>query len=243
MQLSLTTLNCPPTQQRLLDSLVLLYRRLESISKGEASFGGFIERGDLAEKFHLKLEKYPRLTMKFLPSDYNVLANYAQMSRADLLASATTPLERLAIAALWKQEDLGKIGYIAAGIVESASVGDSNITGSAAPVFRQFGRHLANPDAQPIADQHSLRAYRYLLNRDLSDSRHRLGTVKMEEVKSYVEWVRALSNCNVSSSRADQMYKFDRSMFSLGKATKFFIDAVVPTPKTNNVKKKGKKGG
>lgn len=230
MSLSLTAVDCPTTQQKLLDSLILLYGRLDEIAKGHRNFGGFIGRGDLAEKFHLKIETYPRLTMTFLPADRDALASYAGMSRKDLLACAKTPLERLMIAALWKQDDLGKIGYIAAGIVENTRATSSDFTESRAPVFRQFGRHLSEPESQPIADQHSLRAYRYLLGQDLSDGRHRLDTVKAQEVKNYVEWVQTLVDHDVSDTRTDRMYEFDRSMFALGKATKSFIDAAVPPP-------------
>lgn len=228
MYLPLSAVNCPSIHKKLQDDLLLLYKRLEEIAKGDRVFGGFIAHGDLPEKFYLKIESYPQLMLKFTPADYDVLTSYAGMSKSDLLACAKTPLERLMIATLWKQGDLGKIGHIAAGIVEHADAIRSNFTESKAPVFRQFGRHMAKPESEPIADQHSLRAYRYLLGQDIADSRHRLDTVKAEEVKGYVKWVQALLNCDASSACIYRMYEFDRSMFALGKATKFFINMVVP---------------
>lgn len=227
MSISLTAVDCPTTHQNLLDTLVLLYGRLDEIARGCRGFGGFIAQGELAEKFLLKKDTYPRLTITFLPNDREALSSYAGMSRRDLLACATTPLERLMIAALWKQNDLGKIGYIAAGIVENTVTSSSENNECSAPIFRQFGRHLAEPDNQPIADKHSLRAYRYLLGQNLCDVRHRQGSMNALEVKNYAEWVRNLVDKNVSDTRKDRIYEFDRSMYSLGKATKFFIDEVV----------------
>lgn len=227
MHLSLIAVNCSATQEKLKSALLLLYKRLDEIANGFRSFGSFIADGDLPERFNLNVERYPRLMLKFAPADYETLASYAVMSRGELLVCAKTPLERLLVATLWKQNDLGKIGHIAAGIIEHADASGRNLTESNAPVFRQFGRHLAKPKSEPIADQHSLRAYRYLLGQDLSDSRHRLNTLKSLEVRKYVEWVQALSSREGSNACAYRMYEFDRSMFALGKATKFFIDKVV----------------
>ncbi|CAN1592922.1 hypothetical protein [Pseudomonas mediterranea] len=234
MVLPLSAVNCPTTHKKLQGDLLLLYKRLGEIAKGNRTFGGFIAHGDLPEKFYLKVENYPQLMLNFTSADCDALTSYSGMGKNDLLACAKTPLERLMIATLWKQGDLGKIKYIAAGIVEHADAIRSNLTESSAPVFRQFGRHLAKPESEPMADQHSLRAYRYLLGQDLADSRHRWDTVKAEEVKNYVKWVQALFNCDSSSVCIYRMYEFDRSMFALGKATKFFINTVVPSAEKKN---------
>lgn len=230
--LSLTSIDCPKDQQNLRNALVRLYKRLDEITKGLSPFGNFVSKDDLAKKFHLEVKTYPRLKMEFLPEDLEALAGYAGMDRNDLLACATTPLERLMVATLWKQNDLGKIGHIAAGIVESNGVSIPSPK-TQAPVFKQFGRHLSQPESQPIADQHSLRAFRYLIDQDLSDKRHKQDSVKTEEVERYVEWVQRLIRVVPRDNRADQMYEFDRSMFALGKATKFFIEAALPPEKKN----------
>ncbi len=231
MSLSLQQVNYSPPQKQLHNSLILLYERLGEIAAGQRHFGGFIEDGDLDEKFHLKLTTYPRIAMTFSPADCDALVRYASMNSADLLASTTTPLERLMAATLWKQSDLGKVGYIASGIVETVNSATGHLTNPQAPVFRQFGRHLSKPLSQPIVDQHSLRAYRYLLGSDLCDGRHIRNAVKAQEVKSYVKWVQALAEPSISGAHIDRMYEFDRSMFALGKATKSFIQAVIPRSK------------
>ncbi len=228
---SLKTVDCTPQQQKLRETLVLLYGRLEEIVKGKRPFGSFIEPDELTKKFHFNLETYPRLEMVFSPEDCETLADYATMSKEALLASATTPLERLMIATIWKQDDLGKIGHIAAGIVESNKNSANDPIDKKAPVFKQFGRHLSEPASQPIVDQHSLRAFRYLLGQDLCDGRHTLETVTVGEVKLYTEWVRGLIEAIPFDARADQMYEFDKSMYALGKATKSFIAAVIPSKK------------
>lgn len=227
MSPSLPLVNYPKAQKKLHDSLVLLYGRLGEVVNGQRDFGGFIAPDDLDKKFQLKTATYPRLSLTFSQADHDLLVGYAGMSRADLLACATTPLERLMAATLWKQNDLGKIGYIAAGIVEKIVPIGGKDSGTKAPIFKQFGRHLSGPHSQPIVDQHSLRAYRYLLGQDLCDHRHRLDTVKAQEVKSYIDWVQALAGRGISEVGTDHLYEFDRSMFALGKATKSFIHAVI----------------
>lgn len=230
MPTTLTTVDCPADLKDLRDRLDRLYGRLGEIAESRLSFGGFVRQGDLCEKFHMRTEDYPRLAMSFSGADRDVLTSYAKMGPKDMLACAKTPLERLAIAALWKQADLRKVRHIAAGIVENSLEARSSCTVADAPVFRQFGRHLADPANQPIADQHTLRAYRYHLGRDLDDGRHRLNTVKAEEVENYVKWVGGLAAHEPSAGHADRMYEFDRSMFALGKATKAFIAAALTRP-------------
>lgn len=226
---TLTTVNCPAGQENLRDSLVRLYGRLGDIVDGHRGFGGFVAPGDLGEKYHMTVENYPRLTMSFSDDDRRSLSGYAGMSAKDLLACATTPLERLAIATLWKQADLGKVRHIASGIVENEKESRTNQAETDAPVFRQFGRHLSDPASQPIADQHTLRAYRYQQGGNIHDSRHTGDTVKAQEVQDYVAWVRGLASREISLGKNDRMYEFDQSMFALGKATKAFIRAVIGT--------------
>jgi hypothetical protein len=233
---TLITVDCPTGQDNLLESLVRLYGRLGDIVDGRRKFGGFVAPRDLGEKYHMKVENYPRLTMSFSNEDRRSLIGYAGMSAKDLLACAATPLERLAIATLWKQADLGKVRHIAAGFVENESERRTNHAETDAPVFRQFGRHLSNPASQPIVDQHTLRAYRYQQEENIYDSRHRLNTVKAQEVKEYAAWVRVLANREPSLGKTDRMYEFDQSMFALGKATKAFIFAVIDmTPRKHKV--------
>lgn len=207
-------------EENLRDRLVLLYQRLREMFEGSRAFGVFVEPGDLDEAYQMSLSRYPRLSMGFTAADQETLSAYAGMEAKDVLARATTPLERLAVAALWKQGDLGKVRYIAAGIVERRSDAGELPLEEGAPVFRQFGRHLADVSSQPIADQHTLRAYRYLLGEDLSDPKHRSGTVRADEVGRYVAWVQGIAARQTGADQADRLYAFDRSMFALGKATK-----------------------
>ncbi|CAJ5406648.1 Uncharacterised protein [Burkholderia pseudomallei] len=227
MTSTLTTIDCPAGQENLLDSLVRLYGRLRDIVEGRRLFGGFVVPDDLDAKYHMKLENYPRVTMSFTDEDRRLLSRYAEMDPKDMLACAQTPLERLAIATLWKQGDLGKVRHVATGILERDCESLTSAVATDAPIFKQFGRHLSDPACQPIADQHTLRAYRYQKEGNIRDRRHTLGTVNGKEVEDYVLWVCGLATCERPAERCDRMYEFDKSMFALGKATKAFIVAAI----------------
>lgn len=228
---ALNGLSCPAKLDKLRASLINLYEALSGVVvKGR--FRGFMNPGDLDEKFQMRPEVYPRLTMRFTDSEQEALAAYTQMDSESLLAQARTPLERLLMAAIWKNGDLAKVRHIAAGLAEGPALLEMREVDAEAPVFTQFGRHLADPARQPIADQHTLRAYRLFTKCDPCDKRHFAGTVNGVEVREYVEWVRQMAEaCGdddpAGEAAAARMRDFDRSMFALGKATKVFLKAVV----------------
>ena len=70
--------------------------------------------------------------------------------------SAAAPLTKLLYALSWKQGDINKINHVIRGILNSDN---EDKEGSSGPVLFQFGRHLAQPHAEPIIDQHVIRAY------------------------------------------------------------------------------------
>lgn len=227
---ALNGLSCPAKLNNLRASLINLYEALSGVvEKGRLQ--GFMNPGDLDKKFQMRPEVYPRLTMRFTESEQEALADYRKMSSENLLAQAGTPLERLLMAALWKNGDLAKVRHIAVGLAEGPAFPGIWEVDAEAPVFTQFGRHLADPARQPIADQHTLRAYRLFTKCDPCDKRHFAGTVNGAEVREYVEWVRQMAEaCGddpAGEAAAARMHDFDKSMFALGKATKVFLKAVV----------------
>jgi hypothetical protein len=213
----------PKSARALHQELIVLYDELAEIQIGARAFGGFSTTERLDKKYRFDRSKYPKLGWSFSHDHILQIRDLAMMSPSDLAAAARSPLERLAVATLWKNGDLAKVRHIAAGIAERHSAGLAEHTDVAAPVFRQFGRHLANPDTEPIADQHTLRAYRYLLRADLTSPAHRAATLDGGEVREYVQWVRRLKE-RAPESVSDDAYAFDISMFELGKATRGFIE-------------------
>jgi hypothetical protein len=218
MQTSLANCPCPDDRTAdLRDSLMPLYQRLADIERGKREFGGFIDALELPKKFHMPIDVYPRLKMNFTVDELETLTGYATLTAAELLAQASTPLERLIIAAVWKNGDLQKVRHIAEGLgygLGRPVALDKNTRG---PVFKQFGQHLAAPAQQPIADQHTLRAYRIHRDDHADDKAHLKDSSPGDEIANYVAWIQKISGKDGSR---DRLHAFDKSMFALGSATK-----------------------
>ncbi|MFJ3057785.1 hypothetical protein [Herbaspirillum sp. NPDC087042] len=218
MSQSLASYPClDPETEKLRNSLLPLYQRLADIESGKREFGGFIEASELPKNFNMSVDEYPRLQMNFTQAELETLTDYAKLNAAELLAKVSTPLERLIIAVVWKNGDLQKVRHIAEGLgygLGRSVVMDKNTPG---PVFRQFGQHLAAPAQQPIADQHTLRAYRIHRDDCADDKAHLKDISTGSEIASYVAWVQKISGDQLSQ---DRLYGFDQSMFALGRATK-----------------------
>lgn len=203
---------------RLRDDLVPLYEKLSKIVQKDREFGGFVESGELPQRFHMSANTYPPLRIRFSKGELATLASYSGLSSEALVAQASTPLERLLIATIWKNGDVQKVRHIVDGLGLGSNVTlDEKTKG---PVFKQFGRHLADPDRQPIADQHTLRAYRMLTSNDPSDKAHLKDTSSGYEIQQYVDWVQKLAGADLSR---DRLHAFDKSMFALGSATKYVL--------------------
>ena len=212
---------CPdPKVAQLRGQLVLLYRKLNAIIDKELPFEGFIDVGELPEKFFMSVHTYPPLQMSFSQEELSQLAGYSGMSSAALVAQASTPLERLLVATIWKNGDIQKVSHIADGLGNGSSTTIILDKTSKGPVFKQFGRHLAAPDQHPIADQHTLRAYRMVTGNNPSDKAHLKDTSTGDEIQHYVDWVQKLAGADLSR---DRLHDFDKSMFALGSATKYVL--------------------
>jgi hypothetical protein len=145
----------------------------------------------------------------------------------DMRRAANTPLEKLLVAFLWKQSDLKKFRRLLDGIRRrEAPIGEDLDR----VVMDQFGRHLREPLAEPIFDQHTarhMRAVEHLgnpgssLETFIGPKEHLLGKEAMRT--DYKRWWSevvepAVSRRNGVESRATAMVWADRTMYSLGKA-------------------------
>ncbi len=221
MPASLASYPCPDENiATLRDSLLPLYARLADIVDGKRKFDGFVETCELPVKFQMSPDVYPRLYMNFTQADLEILTTYASLNSSELLAQASTPLERLMIATIWKNGDLQKVRHIAEGLGYGLGRATSLDKKSSGPVFKQFGRHLAAPSEQPIADQHTLRAYRMLRDDHAGDKVHLKDTSTGDEIARYVAWVQRMAG---GDGLSDRLHAFDRSMFALGSATKYVL--------------------
>jgi hypothetical protein len=147
-------------------------------------------------------------------------------STADVQDAATTPLEKLLVAFLWKQGDLWKFERLLDGIRDvPVALGDSDRA-----VMDQFGRHLRDPLNEPIFDQHTARhmdAMNHLVDPGSTletfqgTAEHLLG--REQARRNYKTWwsrvvMPAIANRNRDEDQAKAMLFADRTMFSLGKA-------------------------
>jgi hypothetical protein len=151
--------------------------------------------------------------------------------------STSTDLERLLLAYIWKRGELWRVQHVLAGLRDNSNgslrgssddVDEKSDDGPA--VMWQFGKHLANPKAEPIFDQHTSRhrvIYEWLAEGhelvQLADvSRLEKLTTRMQ-CKNYVRWWRNTIEQKVKKSDerekpADALLWADRIMFALGKA-------------------------
>lgn len=176
-----------PKVAKLRDQLVFLYRKLNVIIDKARPFEGFIDVGELPEKFFMSVHTYLPLQMSFSREELTQLAGYSGMNSAALVAQASTPLERLLVATIWKNGDIQKVSHVVDGLGNGSGTTIILDKTSKCPVFKQFGRHLAAPDQHSIADQHTLRAYRMLTENDPSDEAHLKDTSTGDEVQRYVD--------------------------------------------------------
>lgn len=196
-------------------NLDLVYDELRRTVKSPArlaKLAGEVSR--YIPKFKVDPKKYPNLTHSFDRQDLEFLEKLVGCSASLLQERVQSPLEKILFSVLWKNGDLNKIHHVVRGLVFP----DMNLEDASkekGSVFCQFGRHLRNPQKNPIADQHTIRAYRYLINPDI-------GTLSTDDVKAYVRWVETI-RAKVPTE-PNFIREFDGQMYAIGKATKKFIE-------------------
>jgi len=176
------------------------------------------------KKFHFNEDKYPDIPFTLTREEI------AQLHTAKILTPENeiseqnlpdlTPFEKLLYALAWKNGDLKKIKHIVKGVLS-----EQEDETSEAIVFWQFGRFLTGNAAEPIIDQHVLRAfgvYRYRDNETKRNEYQMMGLITADElplIKEYKDWL----NKKVSPElRKQPNYKreVDKILFALGKYLK-----------------------
>jgi hypothetical protein len=186
------------------------------------------------DKYKIDINKFPKLDLNIdadklkklitkgvfrddFSSDYEISPN--------IMSELTTPLEQFLFAMAWKNGDLLKLKHIIKGFSDASN--SINETESAF-VFYHFGRHLANPDVDPIIDQHILRAfmvYKYDENDINSEEFNKIlkfktiGKQEKELIVRYKKWLKSDELSKVAKIE-DYGYYIDRILFALGKSIK-----------------------
>ena len=204
-----------------MDKVIAVMKALEN----GPSFAKVQEQLDqIHKKFHFNEDKYPDIPFTLTRAEIaklhsaNILTTKNDIAEKNL--PELTPFEKLLYALAWKNGDLKKIKHIVKGILSQQDDETSE-----AIVFWQFGRFLNGNAAEPIVDQHVLRAfavYRYRKNEARRKKYQTMGLVTAEElplIKEYKDW---LNNKVSPELRKQPNYRreVDKILFALGKYLK-----------------------
>lgn len=172
----------------------------------------------------VNVELFPRITFDLSKEDVQGMQNGGIFTdegvfAPDWLDHVHDPVARLLYAMAWKNGDLPKIKHIVQGVLA-----DDGEVPSQAFVFHQFGRHLADK-AQPIVDQHVLRAFGIHQSSDEETWKalRAMNTITQGTaglIADYRHWLR--SDALQASLRAAPGYAWhlDQVLFALGKTVK-----------------------
>jgi hypothetical protein len=170
------------------------------------------------------VKQFPRITFDVSKEDIRGMQNGGILTQECVLAPdwldhVHDPVARLLYSMAWKNGDLPKIKHIIQGVLA-----EDDDAPSQAFVFHQFGRHLADK-AQPIVDQHVLRAFGIHQSTDeetwtLLRKMKTIKKVNAQLIADYRQWLQ--SNALQASLRATPGYAWhvDQVLFALGKTVK-----------------------
>jgi hypothetical protein len=164
--------------------------------------------------------QFPALPFTINEKDFQGIQNWSKFPLSqELLDREWTPLEKLFFAQLWKDGKLRSSGRIVEGV--GHGVKQNNTKVSDAIVYHFFGRHLVDPVANPIMDQHSYRAYKLIENQhaDIVQIRKIEKVPSEEEATAYCKWFCAILNAEKIVTYQDTRI-IDSYLFALGKYAK-----------------------
>ena len=197
-------------------------------------------------KFRIDDKKFPKLDLGIKNEEFQKLFDEGllnqedfsfvvnQKNKPDVMSKLTTPLEKFLFAMAWKNGDLPKLKHIINGFSDASklinSISDKDR--ESAFVFYHFGRHLSNPQEEPIIDQHILRAFIiYSLLKEVKDGCNleeiskylKFETIRKSHVKWIKEYKKWLKSDELSKVAKIENYGYyiDRILFALGKSIKW----------------------
>lgn len=166
--------------------------------------------------------KYPKIMYKI--SREEILQNnvfgkngkeYISKLEAGIISGQITdPLTKLLYGMAWKQGDLPKLKYIIDGVIKC---GEVEISQDDAPIFFQFGKHLANPELEPIIDQHVVRAFTKCF---YDNKNFKIPRDYKQIIKDYKGWLMGLKL--EEKNRIEFLYEIDKILYISGKALKIY---------------------
>ena len=175
----------------------------------------------------MREKKYPQLCMNLGEENIKSLKDAGMLDDnncfvSDLSSKTLTSLEMLLYSIVWKNGDLSKERHIINGVIAESN---ANLPNSGV-VFYQFGKHLSNK-AEPIIDQHVLRAFCIYENREeehiIIDTLRNMATISKsqhEQIRRYKNWLSSSALTSELRSRDKYVFHVDRVLFALGKSIK-----------------------
>ena len=177
-----------------------------------------IKNDEALTGFQKDEEKYPSITSLFRREEIDAICCGINIH------NPVTPLEKLFYATLWKNGDLSKISHIINGIKD-----ESNI--SATVTFYHFGKFLAEPEENPIIDQHVIRAYKLVTTKDQIDDvvlkvigkSGLLSPKDSDTCNNYIAWVKHQHVTCPHENRIRLFEVVDDVMFAFGRMIRYTL--------------------
>ena len=140
-----------------------------------------------------------------------------------------TPLEKLLLGVIWKNGDYKKESHIIRGILsENSQKENPKNEVNNSYVFWNFGRYFVNKE-NPIVDQHTFRAYKYLNKIPLENQLHKINNENKTYYEAYFNWFKnQIDNIKESFEEKNEngidskdiAYYLDLFLFMFGKKIK-----------------------
>ena len=184
-------------------------------------------------------QKYPRFKLSLSQEEIAELKNDGYLKEIDkdkktIIKPAIfrgdkqlTPLEKLLLGVVWKNGDYKKESHIIRGILsENSQKENAKNEVNNSYVFWNFGRYFVNKE-NPIVDQHTFRAYKYLNEIPLEKQLHKINKENKTYYEAYFDWFKnqivniekSIGEKNGIDSK-DISYYLDLFLFMFGKKIK-----------------------
>ncbi len=203
----------------------VIFKELEANTFNLENYEEELKQKGIPEKYFFQIDKYPQLGIRITKEDIEELKKSNILDENGIINLDNielNPLIKLLYAMAWKQGDLPKFSSIISGIL------DIDRTKTTGKVFNQFGKHLNNPNEEPIIDQHVLRAYLTYVVKFKNDQRvispqqlvnYDSNKIKPSHIEEYKIWLNNYFGKDINN-REQLIYYIDKTLYALGKYLK-----------------------
>lgn len=204
-------------------NLTNLFKNLES-HLNLSDLNTYIDETGINEEINSFYNIYPKFSLNIEVDEILELKRRGILDDQNKINPITftgTALERLLVAALWKNRDINKLQHIVDGILQT-----DGFRTDYSLIFKQFGHSLTD-SSEPIVDQHVLRAYEIksltTYSEQAVNSLRKKSVYKTSDkaiLKSYREWFKNIIGRISVKDQSEYKEKLDKILFVKGKAVK-----------------------